>query len=263
MQNRIRGLGLGIILVSLILAAPMWAGSIPFQGTFSVDILDNLFVIEAEGSGVAYRHPDTGVVELDPGEFVVENFGGEFGPETPRDIIPPVVERALNNYVTGGSRFAPREDGTVGGPMAIEGTFDFLGADDVLLMSILLDPMGVGGTATTSNLDGLITTLTTGMEWTTGTVFAEHVIAGGLEDQVVSRTGFDRRDADGFGAIRLVTASEMTIDGSSAGFFVRVPTFATLDLVFSPPGSITVPEPSALALLALSGLALARATRLR
>ncbi|MAE94379.1 MAG: hypothetical protein CL910_06935 [Deltaproteobacteria bacterium] len=244
------------------LAAPAAAGSIYFEGTLTVDILDDLFVIETPSSGHAYLQEGTDVLELNPRQFVVEEVGGTFGPETPREIIPPIVLGAENNYASGRARFAPRADGSFGGPMALLGDFDFLGEDDLVLMNIVLDPIGAGGSATTSFLNGLLNTLTTGLEWTTGTATANDVIVGGIPGQSLSRTGSDHRDPDGFGRLRLVTASEMTIDGSSLGFFVKVPTFATLDLLFlaDPPDSgevvpPSVPEPR-LALLVSVSLAL-------
>ena len=69
------------------------------------------------------------LLEDGPGLFVVEDAGGEFGPETPRDVIPEIVQGTLNNYENGVGRFFPRADGTIGGRMPILGRFEFLGHD--------------------------------------------------------------------------------------------------------------------------------------
>ncbi|MCP5060247.1 MAG: PEP-CTERM sorting domain-containing protein [bacterium] len=149
--------------------------------------------------------------------------------------------------------------------MSLDGTFDFfdkplpVDINDDLLLRILLNPIGLGGVQegfVPSPLDEILSTQTIGMEWSTGTVTASDVVVGGVEGLSISRTGFDNRDKNGIGAIQLVTASVMIIDGTGMGgdYFIRVPTFATLDLVF-------VPEPGTWALLALGLLALSRQTR--
>lgn len=269
MLNRVLGLTLWLAVATL---APVHAAiaTTAFQGTLTIDILDDLFQIPAAAAGQAPVDPITGSFALEAGVFGVTDFGGDFPPNRPPDIIPPVVEGARTTYVTDAGVFAPRADGTVGGPMALLGSFDFLGSGDALLLSIPLDPIGEGGTAAgfaPPPLDTVLSALTIGMLWTTGTATANDVIVDGVPGQSLSRSGFDQRDANGLGPIRLVTASEMEIcqippdplqcgDPQQTGFFVRVPTFATLDLVF-------LPEPCTGALLALGLTALVRKSRPR
>ena len=256
MLNRVLGLTLWLAVATLVPVQGAFA--IPFQGTLRLDIFDNLLEIPAAGAGEATRDAATGVFDLPAGVFGVTDFGGDFDPDRPGEI-PPVVASARTNYVTTAGSFAPRPDGTVGGLMSLDGTFDFFDINDELLIRIFLDPIGLGGVQVgfvPPPLDQILSTLTIGMEWSTGTVTANDVIVSGEEGLSISRTGFDNRDENGIGAIQLVTASVMIIDGTGGGgdYFIRVPTFATLDLVF-------VPEPGTWALLALGLVALSRQTR--
>jgi hypothetical protein len=253
MLNRVLVLTLWLALATLVPVDQ--ATAIAFQGNLTIDIFDDLLVIPADGAGEATRDATTGVFNLPAGVFGVTDFGGDFGPGRPPEI-PPLVESARTNYSTTAGSFAPRPDGTVGGLMSLDGTFDFFDINDELLIRIFLDPIGLGGVQVgfvPPPLDQILSTLTIGMEWSTGTVTANDVIVGGVEGLSISRTGFDNRDADGIGAIQLVTASVMEINAGEA-YFIRVPTFATLDLVF-------VPEPGTWALLALGLVALSRQTR--
>lgn len=250
MLNRL-GLTPWLAVAMLCPAPPAVAAS--FQGTLTIDILDNLFEIPAAGAGDAALDATTGAFDLPAGAFGVTDFGGDFPPDTPRDIIPPLVAGALTTYTTTAGSFAPRPGGIVGGAMSIVGSFDFVDDMDDLLLGIVLDPIGAGGTAPAivpPPLDQILSALTSGTEWSTGTVTANDVIVDGVPGQSISRSGFDNRDANGLGMIRLVAASEMTIDGGEA-FFVRVPTFATLDVV--------VPEPGAVLMLGAGSLVLAAA----
>jgi hypothetical protein len=262
MLNRFLGLTLWLGLATLVPVHQ--ATAVSFQGTLTIDIFDGLLVIPTAGAGEATRDATTGVFQLPAGAFTVTDFGGDFGPGTPEEI-PPVVQSALTNYSTTAGSFAPRPDGTVGGLMSLDGTFEFysqplpVDKDDDLLLRIFLDPIGLGGVQVgfvPFPLDEILSTQTIGMEWSTGTVTASDVVVGGVEGLSVSRTGFDNRDENGIGDIQLVTASVMIIDGRGMGgdYFVRVPTFATLDLTF-------VPEPGTWALLALGLIALSRQTR--
>jgi hypothetical protein len=258
MLNRVLVLTLWLALATLVPVDQ--ATAIPFQGNLTIDIFDDLLVIPANGAGEATRDATTGVFNLPAGVFGVTDFGGDFDPGTPD--IPDVVKSALTNYSTTAGSFAPRPDGTVGGLMSLDGTFDFfdkplpVDVNDDLLLRILLNPIGLGGVQVgfvPPPFDQILSTLTIGMEWSTGTVTANDVIVGGVEGLSISRMGFDNRDENGIGAIRLVTASVMEIDAGEA-YSIRVPTFATLDLVF-------VPEPGTWALLALGLIALSRQTR--
>ncbi len=252
---RNRALALNLWLALAILVPAHQATALAFEGSLTIDIFDGLLVIPTDGAGDATYDPTTGVFELPAGVFGVTDFGGDFGSERPPEI-PAVVESAFTTYATTSGSFAPRPDGSVGGLMSLDGAFDFYDVADEILISIPLNPIGLGGVQVgfvPPPLDQILSTQTIGMEWSTGTVTANDVVVDSVPGSSVSRTGFDNRDENGIGEIRLVSASVMIIDAGEE-YFVRVPTFATLDLVF-------LPEPGTWALLAVGLAVLVRQTR--
>ena len=109
----------------------------------------------------------------------------------------------------------------------------------------LLPPFGVNATVTPPVVGGIGITMH-GTEWTAGTV-AIPLTAGGT----ATRMGSNGLDGNGAGNLVLVSGVDMHFFTSSA---FQNTAFATLALTF-------VPEPVALSLLGVAGLALALGVR--
>jgi hypothetical protein len=248
------------LALGLLVASTGQATQLAYDATLKVDVLDDLFPMEASANGVVEVDDATGAFALPSGLFRVDTIG-VFDETTPRDIIPENVQGVNVLFDNDAGDFGPSSlDGGYGGTMGTLGSFDFYGDEPVsFVLPMILDSLGQGGSDSASILGGLIVTTVVGEAYRTGIATVDNVVVGGVEGQSISRMGFDARAANWIGALLMVAPARATIDGGAA-FRTDVPLFASLDVTFA-----VVPEPGTAALLGLglAGFAAARRGRTR
>jgi hypothetical protein len=221
------------LALGLLVASTGQAAQLAYEATLKVDVLDDLFPMEASASGIVEVDDGTGAFALPAGRFHVETIA-VFDETTPHDIIPENVQGVDVLFDSDAGDFGPSTlDGGYGGTMGTLGSFDFYGDDPVpFVLPMILDSLGQGGSDSASILDGLIVTTVVGEAYRTGIATVDNVVVGGIEGQSISRMGFDDRAADWTGTLLMVAPARATIDGGAL-FGTDVPIFASLDITFT------------------------------
>jgi len=221
----------GIALILGIFAAS-GASALPFTGVLSVHYSGSPDVpsLVVSGGGVSSDSPG-GAFSLPAGAITGTDSVNPTSPGT----LPTIAGLDLS-VASGAGSFATATP--FGGTISLGGTLSqFYFSRSLGGAVIPLDVVGLGGTQPYSSLvgSGTISGTITGSPWTIGTVTTTDLFG------TQTASGFDSRAPNGQGAIRLVTAFDVTTD------ILNVPHLdgiATLDLTF-------VPEPGTLLLIAL------------
>lgn len=241
---------LRILLAIGFALAPVVAAALPVSATLTLDLRMPAV------SGTSLPLFDAPIVLVGdaisgdvPGGFTLPAgaFSGSFdipGPvrATPVTGVSGALTSAAGSITDGGG-------GVLGGALGLTGSWQFE-LFTLLTANLPLTPIGVGGSETVITPPTLAYRLDGGA-WTTG---GASVTIPGVTDPFTG-SGFDARDGNGVGAVRLVSPLQLVplSAGPSAAQYAAI---VTLDLVF-------VPEPGTVALVAVGLLAMGALRRQR
>lgn len=241
---------LPLLLCAALAVAPAAAAALPVSATLTLDLRmpavsgasQPLFDAPIVLQGEAVSGDVPGGFTLPAGAFA-----GSF--DIPGPVRATPVTGVSGSLASAAGSITEGPGGLLGGSLGLTGgwqleLFAFLAAN------LPLTPIGVGGSETVLTPPSLEYRLDGGA-WTTGTV---SVSIPGVT-QPLSGSGFDARDGDGLGAVRLVSPLRLVpvSAGPSAAQYAAI---VSLDLVF-------VPEPGSALLVGIGLLAFGALRRAR
>ncbi len=228
--------------IALLLAPPV-AAALPVSATLTLEL-------RMPGvSGTSQTVFDTPIVLAGaaisgdvPGGFTLPAgaFSGSF--DIPGPVRATPVTGVSGALTSAAGSITDQGGGVLGGALGLTGSWQFE-LFTILTANLPLTPIGVGGSETVITPPTLEYRLDGGT-WTSGTA---SITIPGVSDAITG-SGFDARDGNGVGAVRLVSPLRLVplSAGPSAAQYAAI---VTLDLVF-------VPEPGTAALFGVGLLAM-------
>ncbi|UCE86328.1 MAG: hypothetical protein JSU66_00855 [Deltaproteobacteria bacterium] len=260
-MNRALGVCVSWMAVALW-AGPSAAEPLPFEAELAIEFPTLTWTITAQTAGVTEVTPGAGGARfgLPAGIFAIAgtrsdlsidglNETGMFAPGTPDFGGPMGLGGTLGIFFSTWVLTSFSSIIFTGPYSSIPYTFFFPGPGISTTGQLQLDltPLGSGGTAqatTTPTVGALISFPPRLSAQLAGDVWGTGVVQAGTG----MRTGYDNRQANGVGAIQLVTPVLV-----SSGFHADLPAFGTLTITFAPepsPGLLLVASAFTLAALA-------------